>query len=182
MIEVWFAASDTPKAAAWALLKEAVRARGLSALPEVARHPGGKPYFPDCPALHFSLSHTEGFALCALGDAPVGCDIEAVRPRREGTAEFALGPAELAWFHARGRSWADFALLWTRKEAAVKQSGAGLPFRPSQIAVPLPPEDGMDGLVWRSWRGEGWAAGLCFPRDAGPVELRQPPQDFFRKG
>lgn len=182
MIEVYFSAAEAPKEAAWALLEEAVRARGLDTLPEVARHPGGKPWFPAFPHFHFSVSHTEGFALCALGDCPLGCDIQAVRPRRDGLAEFAFSPAELAWLAARGSSWADFALLWTRKEAAVKQNGAGLPFRPSKIAVPLPPADTRDGLVWRSWRGGGWAASLCFPRNAGPVELRMPPQGFFRKG
>ena len=45
---------------AWgvSLLAYAVRAVWGIDLPETAELPGGKPYFPACPQLHFSVSHT----------------------------------------------------------------------------------------------------------------------------
>ena len=67
---------------AWgvSLLAYAVRAVWGIALPETAELPGGKPYFPACPQVHFSVSHTRTAALVAVSAAPVGADVEQVRP------------------------------------------------------------------------------------------------------
>ena len=59
-------------------LYDALALHGISPLPRVARTEKGKPYFPDFPNLHFSLSHTNGASLCALSDSLVGVDIEPV--------------------------------------------------------------------------------------------------------
>ena len=52
---------------AWgvSLLAYAVRAVWGIDLPETAELPGGKPYFPARPQLHFSVSHTRTAALVA---------------------------------------------------------------------------------------------------------------------
>ena len=39
----------------------------------------GKPFFKDIP-LYFSLSHSGRYAMCAVSDEPVGCDIEEMLP------------------------------------------------------------------------------------------------------
>ena len=36
----------------------------------------GKPYFPDYPDIHFSVSHSEKMVLAVFADTEVGCDIE----------------------------------------------------------------------------------------------------------
>lgn len=66
---------------AWgvSLLAYAVRAVWGIDLPETAELPGGKPYFPARPQLHFSVSHTRTAALVAVSAAPVGADVEQVR-------------------------------------------------------------------------------------------------------
>ena len=56
---------------------------GLASLPEIGRLPGGKPFFPSQPQLHFNLSHSGSYALCALDTSPVGVDIQVVKPWRE---------------------------------------------------------------------------------------------------
>ena len=89
---------------AWgvSLLAYAVRAVWGIDLPETAELPGGKPYFPACPQLHFSVSHTRTAALVAVSAAPVGADVEQVRPlhpamaRRLAQAEHALQQHERA--------------------------------------------------------------------------------------
>ena len=40
----------------------------------------GKPVLQDHPHLHFSLSHSGEWAVCALSDTPVGVDVERIRP------------------------------------------------------------------------------------------------------
>ena len=60
--------------AAYALLTSAAAAAGADpgTVGTVARTGTGKPFFPDAPALHFSLSHTPGLVVCAIGDRPCG--------------------------------------------------------------------------------------------------------------
>lgn len=90
----------------------------------IAIAPGGKPFLVDHPALHYNLSHTQGGVLCALSDRPVGVDVEQVRPFGDRAAVRWFTPAEQAW---SGEDPLRRIILWTRKEAAAKWNGAGLP-------------------------------------------------------
>ena len=169
MLRIYLSRTADGKIDAWALLERALTDRGLEQMPAVERAPGGKPYFPDRPGLCFSLSHSGPWALCALGDGPVGADVEAVRPRREALLR-ALSAQELAWFRGRGSRWEDFYTLWTLKEALAKQDGRGLDRRPEHLRVPLLEPGmsaGLDGLGFQSFGGPGWRAAVCGPE---PVE------------
>ena len=81
--------------------------------PSLAKDAGGRPFLPERPGLFLSLSHTEGAAVLALSDAPVGVDVERLRaiPPRLGR-DFA-GGEETFWRR------------WTAAEAAAKQEGRG---------------------------------------------------------
>ncbi|MCD7948435.1 MAG: 4'-phosphopantetheinyl transferase superfamily protein [Oscillospiraceae bacterium] len=138
---------------------------GFTQLPPIARAPEGKPYFPGHPALHFNLSHSGPFALCAVGDVPLGVDIECLRPRRPGLARHVLSEREYRWFLARGAAWEDFYSLWTLKESRCKQEGIGLRRPPRTITVPLITTGAaeLDGLSFRTYGGEGWRAAVCAP-------------------
>ena len=81
---------------AWgvSLLAYAVRAVWGIDLPETAELPGGKPYFPACPQLHFSVSHTRTAALVAVSGAPGGAAVGpggARPPRRAPRGAAAAG-------------------------------------------------------------------------------------------
>ena len=76
---------------AYALLGELLRAEyGLGVLPAMARGADGKPYFPGEPELHFNVSHSGGLALCGAGEAPLGVDVEVLRPRRPSSRNRSL--------------------------------------------------------------------------------------------
>ena len=97
-----------------------------AALPDltIARAPGGKPYFPAAPWLHFSVSHSGDVWLCALSDAPVGVDVQYRQPTREAAlARRFFHPREVAWL---GENPDSFFRLWTAKEACVKLTGQGI--------------------------------------------------------
>ena len=82
--------------------------------PILAKDAGGRPFLPERPGLFLSLSHTEGAAVLALSDAPVGVDVERIRPipprlgRRVGA-----GTPEAFWRQ------------WTAAEAEAKRAGRG---------------------------------------------------------
>lgn len=163
MLELYASNGGKSAAASRQLLAYALQVRGIEGVPALDLAPGGKPCFAEHRGLYFNLSHSRPYALCAVGDAPVGVDIEAVCPRRESLLR-ALSPAELDWFQARGSLWEDFYSLWTLKESLCKQSGRGLNRRPEQIRVPLlgPGEAAFSsGLFFRTWGGEGWRAAVC---------------------
>lgn len=159
---------------AYGLLAELLAAEyGLPGLPELERQAGGKPFFPQRPDLHFNLSHSGGLALCGAGTAPLGVDIEAIRPRRAGLARYICSPEEYAWYEELGGDWESLYTIWTLKEARVKCTGEGLRQRPEAIAVPLigPGQTGeLEGLVFRSYAGDGWLGAVCCVSPEEPPE------------
>jgi 4'-phosphopantetheinyl transferase len=107
----------------------------------------GKPSLdPPCgnPPLNFNLSHTGGFAACALSRGyRVGIDAEqmAARPGVDGIAEWAFTQSARQII-AAGPSCSRleiFYRLWTLKEAVVKGIGRGLATHLRDIAVTLDP-------------------------------------------
>ena len=159
---VWKAGKGDAYILLAALLEETER---MESLPPIAQKEGGKPCFPQYPHLHFSVSHSGGLSLAALGDAPLGADLERVRPRSPGLPRYALSDREYAWFQSRGGRWEDFYTLWTLKEARVKCTGEGI-FRrpPRQVSVPLlePGETGVwEGFAFTALAGEGWRGAVC---------------------
>lgn len=159
---------------AYGLLAELLAAEyGLPGLPELERQAGGKPFFPQRPDLHFNLSHSGDLALCGVGAAPLGVDLEMVRPRRAGLARYICSPEEYAWYEELGGDWESLYTIWTLKEARVKCTGEGLRQRPETIAVPRlgPGQTGeLEGLIFRSYAGNGWRGAVCCVPPEEPPE------------
>ncbi|MCD7716843.1 MAG: 4'-phosphopantetheinyl transferase superfamily protein [Lachnospiraceae bacterium] len=89
----------------------------------------GKPFFPDFPNIHFSLSHSHEMALAVFADTEVGCDIEYRKKPNEKLAGRFFCPEENAWMTA-ARTETErkerFYRLWTLKESFIKATGQGL--------------------------------------------------------
>jgi 4'-phosphopantetheinyl transferase len=85
----------------------------------------GKPYVPRYPDIHFSVSHTKGAAVFVRSDAPVGIDIELIKPFDDidKIAKRHFAPDEFDY--CRGNS-ARFFEIWTKKESYIKMTGRGL--------------------------------------------------------
>ena len=86
------------------------------------RAPGGKPYWD---GVHFNLSHSGSWVVLAVGENPVGVDVECFREGRktEDLARRYFTPEEQAF--ASG-SQECFLRIWTAKEARLKWDGTGL--------------------------------------------------------
>lgn len=99
----------------------------------------GKPLLHGHGAVQFNLSHSEDWALLgAQRGAPIGVDIEALRPVDEALAlaRKHYTPSERqaveAAVDAPARQ-AAFLRVWTRKEACLKAVGLGLRLAPSSF-------------------------------------------------
>lgn len=134
------------------LLAAAVKQRwGWMQLPELERSIRGKPEFAGGTGCWLSLSHSGGYALCALSDdGPVGVDIEVVRPHRDRLPEYALSPEERA---RTDGSWEDFARIWTLKESWCKREDSPL-FPPRNVVTPPP-------CPYAEFSGEDWRGAVC---------------------
>lgn len=84
-------------------------------------NPWGKPMLEDMEQLHFSLSHSDSWTVCAIADHPVGVDAELPR---------CSGAIARRYFHPQEAVYADdpdsLCRIWTAKEAFVKALGVGL--------------------------------------------------------
>ena len=74
--------------------------------------------------IFWSLSHKSAYVAGVTAAAPVGIDLEALRPVAAGMYAKAGQAAE--WDLLGGRTPAGFFRLWTAKEAVLKAVGAGL--------------------------------------------------------
>lgn len=82
----------------------------------------GKPYLPAHPEVHFNLSHSGHWAVCAISSDPVGVDVERPRCTMEIARRF-FQPEELDSLELVPD---QLNRLWTAKEAFVKALGGGL--------------------------------------------------------
>ncbi|MDE6203846.1 MAG: 4'-phosphopantetheinyl transferase superfamily protein, partial [Lachnospiraceae bacterium] len=94
----------------------------------VAYGQGGKPYLTEYPDIHYSLSHSGEYVCCALGDIPVGVDIQKVTEFRKGIAgRFFTMEDNRRLDLCRGREKKElFFRMWSIKESYVKLTGKGL--------------------------------------------------------
>jgi 4'-phosphopantetheinyl transferase len=94
----------------------AMRRRGLSGDEPVAVLAAGKPVLARQTDVHFSLSHSGPWAMCAVSDKPVGVDVQQIKPVKLSIAR-RFHPQEQAWLlhQPMQAQQAAFFCLWTRK-------------------------------------------------------------------
>jgi 4'-phosphopantetheinyl transferase len=134
---------------------------------------------------HFNLSHSGDYALLAIGDGPVGVDVEKWEPWFEAEwralSRHSLHEEERAALEKSaapsGTPPAKFFFdLWTLKESYMKMLGKGLALAPSSFAVKI---EGLRARVTTDPRArlrvyglEGYSVSLCSLHD-GPRSIRE---------
>lgn len=82
----------------------------------------------------FNVSHSHGYVVFVLDNAPIGIDVEQIRSFNQSLIDFVFNDEEKKYIH----DVTSFFELWTNKEALVKALGTGIKIRPNQIpALPL---------------------------------------------
>ena len=139
----------------------------------------GKPHLAHEPHLHFGLSHSGRYALCAVASEPVGADVEERLEYEPVLARYSLGDAELEWALGQDDAGWAFTRLWVRKESYLKLLGTGLVDDLHAVDV-RPHVSPAVSQVW-FWEHErdGYAMALCLRREA-TVELHIAPPGFWR--
>ena len=107
---------------------------------------------------HISISHTEGYAACAIAREPVGIDVEREHTFSKAAAKRILSPQEEL---LRESANADELLsrIWTVKESFLKMTGEGIP-RGMRTLELIAAGDGSSD-VWTIKRGTEPEAGCA---------------------
>lgn len=122
-----FAEDRISSLAAYLLLMQGLKdGYGIDTAPVFIFGPNGKPSLADRPDIHFSLSHTRGASLCVLDPAPVGADVEQIKPFDPELLHSVCCPKEIGDILSSPCSEAAFARCWTRKESFLKLLGCGI--------------------------------------------------------
>ena len=157
-------------AAGW-LLQYALTCAGIPREGQVfTENPWGKPGLLGRDSPQFSLSHSGKWVACAVGESPLGVDIESPRCTLAMARRF-FHPGEVAAVEALPPPEQPDALcrLWVAKEAFLKAEGLGLHLPLSSFCVQLAKDDlslAGDGRT-AAYRfheyplGEGYRLCLC---------------------
>lgn len=96
--------------------------------PILSRTERGKPYLPGTPSVQFSVSHSGGYYVCAVGDRAIGIDLQRHTDcRRIALARRFFHPDEATYLEQT--DGADFFRIWAAKESFVKCTGDGIAHR-----------------------------------------------------
>ena len=97
--------------------------------PVILKAENGKPYISN-EGVYFSISHTEGLAVCVVADCLVGVDCEKLVSKSDTEIEkFAkrfFVENEYNLIKSGGFSSVDFFKVWTGKEATIKKRGSNM--------------------------------------------------------
>lgn len=88
----------------------------------------GKPYIENLPNIHFNISHSGHYVVCAVAPAEIGIDVERIRKINLRIAERYFSASEIHDLMAQGEQdrMNYFITLWTIKESYLKAIGRGL--------------------------------------------------------
>ena len=134
-------------AAAELLILKALNDRGYRTSDLVYEYgPYGKPSLRDYPYFFFSVSHSKDYAILAVSDKPIGCDIEMIR-------KYDLKIAQRFFSEEEYKKLLDcteqeerkklFFRYWTMKESYIKFTGEGLHCPLSSFTIEKDENDNM---------------------------------------
>ena len=114
--------------------------------------------------------------------APVGIDIETIRPRDPRLLDYVAEETEAAALrHLVGNASELLTLIWTLKEATAKASGLGLGLALRRLRVRATGTHTFEVDGWKAvtYRYEHFVVGLAFQQSAHgrpPIRWYQPPR------
>ncbi len=86
----------------------------------------GKPYLSNYPDVHFNISHSEKYVVCAVSDKPVGVDIQKIGAYNSRVVKKVFNEMESTQIENSSDKASEFTKLWTQKEAVLKMLGVGI--------------------------------------------------------
>lgn len=125
----------------------------------------GRPFLKG-EGIDLSITHADGYVLCAVGDGRIGLDAE----RFDRADTLSAKRLSERWFtesertaYLQAPTGMRFLELWTRKESAVKMSGEGLSALAKTDTFLM---ERKGEIAFSTWRTEALVVTLCHPKNA----------------
>lgn len=99
---------------------------GINELPDFEYNEHGKPSLAGLPDIHFNISHCKEAVVVAVGNEPVGVDIESRGRYKESLVSHVMNDDEQQQIASSKQKDQTFTELWTMKEAILKYTGEGI--------------------------------------------------------
>lgn len=160
------------------LLQYALGKNGIAESEEIAVGEYGKPFLKNG-GKHFSLSHSGDWAVCAVSDGELGCDVERIRPiNADITRRFAPAERERILAEPDGTRLELLFRYWTLKESFVKKTGLGLRRGLDSFSVTvdggtshIDSTDERQYAFWESGELTGYRLAICAAGESLDAEL-----------
>ncbi len=133
----------------------------LFGLQEIKINRDGKPYIENC-LYHFNLSHSGDFLLLAVGESPVGADIEKITKIRPKTIEKYFSQSEQERVEKEGTN--AFFEIWTQKESYGKYTGEGIKALSKDLIYP-------DDVAFFTEQFEDYQISVCSVKEHLPKQI-----------
>ena len=91
----------------------------------IAKDEKGRPYVDGKKEVFISISHSNGYIMCAFSDTEIGVDIELIKKRRKSVESRVLTDCEISLIDDSEDENRAFFTLWTLKESYLKAIGTG---------------------------------------------------------
>lgn len=85
----------------------------------------GKPYLPEYPHIHFNISHSGNYVVCAVAEKEVGIDIQTILKYKKRIAERVLSSDKVIETEQSSNPDLLFTRYWAEREAFLKMVGCG---------------------------------------------------------
>ncbi len=150
--------------------------KNCNRLHDVKWDENGKPYLEDGP--EFSLSHAGQWIGLAIGERPIGLDIEGGRKFQDKAVK-KFHPQEQEWYEQlpEEEQEAGFYRLWTGKESYGKRDGRGLAMDLAGFSIFE--KDIEKQLCFKKW-GKNYYFTLC-TEEVWDGKIQQPEMKNFNK-
>lgn len=129
------------------------------------RNEWGRPMLSDG-AFSFSLSHSGNYAMCAVSDREIGCDVQKRRAIHRSVVQRLFSEEEKRQIDAGGEE--AFCRIWSLKESYLKMIGMGLNMGLGDFSItlgsnPVIEQDAIEGSVYlREFRDiRDYCFGVC---------------------
>lgn len=112
----------------------------------------GKPFLSNYPHIHFNISHSMDYVVCAVSDSPVGVDMEHIQGMDDDVAKHYFSGSEYEYILKRNKKEAFFE-LWVLKESYMKMTGLGFHLALDEFAIEIDDEIRVRDLKDRGSNG-----------------------------
>jgi 4'-phosphopantetheinyl transferase len=104
-------------------------------LEDVERTEYGRPFLPIPFEFDFNISHSGSYVVCAIGEGPLGIDIEKLKSINIQPLKAFFSANEWVELNTSTELDTDVLKLWTKKEAILKADGRGFQIPWHQVVI-----------------------------------------------